>query len=586
MLSIFSKKHIRDLLYFSIAMSSASLLGTDYSVTNNMDSGAGSLRQALFDANANSGPNKVIFNIAGSTSITISSPLPPIRENLASMDLNGQSVTIDGSASDSSGLFAWHFSSASATPNFTLVDSTNTGVTLTVSTTSQGGDGGGGAGGALGAGGGIFVGSNANVELNNIQFGSCQAIGGNGGSLGESGGGGGMSKGNGGNSNGGGGGFAANGGSGILVPGTAGGGGGLLFSGGGGSVGNGGGGGGGDNGGGENANLGNGGNGGAGTTGMFGTGGAAGQNGSPGTGNSGGGGGGLGLTNGGNAGSGLGGLGGGFPGGGGGGVGGGGGSGGGGFFGGSGGGAGVMAGSGAGGFGGGGGQGNAGSGADGGFGAGSGSGLPAGVPGFGGGTGSGTPSLGGPGVGGGGAGLGGAIFVANGATLKLAGSTSIASGSTASPGLAGGGGATNGISRGDLIFLMSSGTIDFAPDASTSLAIGTSMMPKPIESDNGAGGGSISTGGIIMSGAGALDLRGNTGAVLPYTGSTAFNGGRTIISDDANLGLSSNPLSFDGGTLELDTGFTSTSRTTTLNSMDRLPIVMVNMTFKRSLWWA
>ena len=59
-------------------------------------------------------------------------------------------------------------------------------------------------------------------------------------------------------------------------------------------------------------------------------------------------------------------------------------------------------------------------------------------------------------------GMGGAIFVSKGATLNLVGSISLANTSTATGGAAGGAGATDGNALGQQIFLMSSGTINFA----------------------------------------------------------------------------------------------------------------------------
>ena len=51
-----------------------------YTVTNTNDSGAGSFRQAILDANANSGPHTINFNIppGGVQTITPLSPLPQI----------------------------------------------------------------------------------------------------------------------------------------------------------------------------------------------------------------------------------------------------------------------------------------------------------------------------------------------------------------------------------------------------------------------------------------------------------------------------------------------------------------------------
>jgi hypothetical protein len=59
-----------------------------FTVTNTSDSGAGSLRQAITDANAAAGADTIAFDIAGSGVHTIvpASPLPAITE----------AVTIDG----------------------------------------------------------------------------------------------------------------------------------------------------------------------------------------------------------------------------------------------------------------------------------------------------------------------------------------------------------------------------------------------------------------------------------------------------------------------------------------------------------
>lgn len=59
-----------------------------FTVTNASDSGAGSLRQAILDANANAGADMINFNISGAgvQTITLTSALPTIDET----------VTIDG----------------------------------------------------------------------------------------------------------------------------------------------------------------------------------------------------------------------------------------------------------------------------------------------------------------------------------------------------------------------------------------------------------------------------------------------------------------------------------------------------------
>jgi len=52
-------------------------------VTNTNDAGGGSLRQAILDAEANPGPDTIVFNIGnGAQTITLGSALPPVTQNL------------------------------------------------------------------------------------------------------------------------------------------------------------------------------------------------------------------------------------------------------------------------------------------------------------------------------------------------------------------------------------------------------------------------------------------------------------------------------------------------------------------------
>ncbi|XZE33950.1 cadherin domain-containing protein [Pirellulaceae bacterium SH501] len=82
-------------LGLSIQESYSGLLAT-YVVTNTSDSGTGSLRQAILDANANAGHDSIVFNITGTGTHTISllSALPLITDG----------VTIDASTDDSFGV--------------------------------------------------------------------------------------------------------------------------------------------------------------------------------------------------------------------------------------------------------------------------------------------------------------------------------------------------------------------------------------------------------------------------------------------------------------------------------------------------
>ena len=49
-----------------LLLAASSLAGATFTVTNTNDSGAGSLRQAILDANANPGDDTIEFNVSGS----------------------------------------------------------------------------------------------------------------------------------------------------------------------------------------------------------------------------------------------------------------------------------------------------------------------------------------------------------------------------------------------------------------------------------------------------------------------------------------------------------------------------------------
>ena len=78
---------LKELLIGGVALVgvSFSCLAGTFTVTNTLDSGAGSLRQAISDANGTSGANLITFNIPGSgvQTISISSSLPTITNSIA-----------------------------------------------------------------------------------------------------------------------------------------------------------------------------------------------------------------------------------------------------------------------------------------------------------------------------------------------------------------------------------------------------------------------------------------------------------------------------------------------------------------------
>jgi len=76
------------LLASILGLSSASLLAATFTVTNTNDSGPGSLRQAILDANANPGADTIAFDIPGAGVHTITP--------LTSLDVVTDAVVIDG----------------------------------------------------------------------------------------------------------------------------------------------------------------------------------------------------------------------------------------------------------------------------------------------------------------------------------------------------------------------------------------------------------------------------------------------------------------------------------------------------------
>ena len=83
-------RHARALGFAGTFLLTAALSANTYTVTTTADSGAGSLRQAITDANGNAGADTIAFNITGSGVHTISpaSALPTITEALT---INGYS---------------------------------------------------------------------------------------------------------------------------------------------------------------------------------------------------------------------------------------------------------------------------------------------------------------------------------------------------------------------------------------------------------------------------------------------------------------------------------------------------------------
>ncbi len=142
-------------------------------VTNNSDSGGGSLREAINTANTNAG-STINFNM-GIGKITLTSPLPPISANGTQIIGPMTPQEIEGSTSSSTAVF------------FVLEGVTGVGIqNLTIeNVTALGGHGGDGStaagGGGLGAGAGLLVANGAVVDIANVTFTNNKAQGGDGG---------------------------------------------------------------------------------------------------------------------------------------------------------------------------------------------------------------------------------------------------------------------------------------------------------------------------------------------------------------------------------------------------------------------
>lgn len=485
-----------------------------FTVTTDAATGAGSLNQAIADANASAGADSIVFDaaLAGRTINVGGSPLPLILDDVTIDGSGAPGLTISGGGvdrvffvgdADQIGPAGDRVSAAIA--NMTIADGN-----------ALGGAGGVGRGGAgAGLGGAIFVSSTGDLTLNGVTFSDNDATGGSASATTVAGGGGGGM-------------------------GGAGGSGGGAIPGGGGGFGN----------------SATGGVGGAGAGGTF-TGGASGGDSPIQVGGADGGGGGGGDFSNGGGGGGVGGESSTGANGGNGGFGGGGGSGG------------TAGAGGDGGFGGGGGGGvDSANGGDGGFGGGGGGGGgfggSGGLAGFGGGAGAA-----GGGLGGGGAGMGGALFVSEGGSVVVSGDVTIDGGN-----VTGGTGFEAGSAFGSGLFLQGSGSITFAPGAEDTQTIADDIADQT----GSGGSGTYATGGpsctpgaatpcgsysgsgswsLVKAGSGTLILSGDN----TYSGGTSINGGRLEITNANALGTGqvdiagATLLSNVAGTYQLDNDF-------------------------------
>ncbi|SIT32337.1 outer membrane autotransporter barrel domain-containing protein [Thalassospira xiamenensis M-5 = DSM 17429] len=165
-------------LILSCTAPAGSAQAATFNVTNTADSGAGSLRQAIFDANAAGGTNTIdVQNGLGTITLT-SGDLNALNSNIT---LNGNGNTLSGNNAFR-GLFV--YSGTVAINDLTIENAV-----------ASGGDAGQAAGGGAGLGGALFVKDGANVTISNLVAQNNAATGGDGGAQtasGVTGGGGGM----------------------------------------------------------------------------------------------------------------------------------------------------------------------------------------------------------------------------------------------------------------------------------------------------------------------------------------------------------------------------------------------------------
>ncbi|MEO9802403.1 MAG: cadherin domain-containing protein [Reichenbachiella sp.] len=145
---------------------------TTFTVSNTGDSGAGSLRQAILDAEANAGADVIDLTGINGT-ITLVSGLPNITEDLT-INGAGTATIIDGAGQFRPFFIGGSISSSTEEPVVSLSD-------MTIQNGfAQGGTPNGNAGGGAGMGGALFI-NDGQLTITNVTFDNNHAIGGDGG---------------------------------------------------------------------------------------------------------------------------------------------------------------------------------------------------------------------------------------------------------------------------------------------------------------------------------------------------------------------------------------------------------------------
>jgi predicted outer membrane repeat protein len=109
------------LLAASVMMLARPAQAANFAVTNTNDAGAGSLRQAISDANTTLGADTINFELGSAATITLASQLPTITDS-AGLTIDGGSTNITISGNKSVGVFAVGTGAKLTLSNLTVAD--------------------------------------------------------------------------------------------------------------------------------------------------------------------------------------------------------------------------------------------------------------------------------------------------------------------------------------------------------------------------------------------------------------------------------------------------------------------------------
>src|SRR5438874_13450065 len=114
------KSNTRKLFAFVgvMALAAANLQAVNFTVSNTTDSGPGSLRQAILDANAGGGGDITFPGVTGM--ITLGSPLPLMTANMNILGPGTNQLTVSGS--NKFAIFAMSAGTTNVLSNLTIAD--------------------------------------------------------------------------------------------------------------------------------------------------------------------------------------------------------------------------------------------------------------------------------------------------------------------------------------------------------------------------------------------------------------------------------------------------------------------------------